>query len=57
MRRARIGVLQAEWSTDTETNLQRMERPVTNLHSEWGDRVNLLTFCEYAVTGFDPQGL
>jgi Carbon-nitrogen hydrolase len=34
-----------------------MESLVTNLHREWGDRVNLLTFCEYAVTGFDPQRL
>jgi predicted amidohydrolase len=57
MRRARIGVLQAEWTTDTEANLHKMESLVTNLHREWGDRVNLLTFCEYAVTGFDPQRL
>jgi hypothetical protein len=38
MRRSRIGVLQAEWSTDTETNLQKMESLVTRLHSEWGDQ-------------------
>ena len=57
MRRARIGILQAEWSTDTETNLQKMESLVTRLHSEWGNRVNLLSFCEYAVTGFDPGRL
>ena len=57
MRRIRLGVIQSDWTTDTDTNLSKIETLVTRLHSEWGDTVDLLTFCEYAVTGFDPQRL
>ena len=55
MSRPRIVVGQGEWTTDTEANLQRMEAFVDGLSADWGDLVDLVTFCEYAVSGWDPR--
>jgi formamidase len=55
--RSRIAIFQSEWTTDVETNLQRMESLVIGLHDDWGDKVKLVTFCELAVSGFHPKRL
>lgn len=52
--RPRIAVVQEKWTTDTEQNLSIMENSVRGIKSEWNDAIQLITFSEYAVTGFDP---
>lgn len=53
-KRVRIAACQGEWTTDTETNLKRMERFLDGIHRDWGDAVKLACFTEYSVQGFDP---
>jgi formamidase len=57
MARPRIAVVQAVVSVDTEDNLRMMEKVVRGIAKDWGDSVRLVTFGEYAVTGFDPSRL
>ena len=54
MSRARIAIGQGEWTNNAEKNIQTMERFVNGISADWGDLVNLVTFSEYAVSGFNP---
>lgn len=53
--RSRIVVVQAEWLPDTEANLNKMERIVTDLYAVWGPAIKLITFSECATCGYDPR--
>jgi formamidase len=55
--RPRIAVGQGEWTCDADVNLQTMERFVEGARKDWGETIKLVTFCEYAVTGYDPSRL
>jgi formamidase len=57
MPRVRIAVGQGEWTCDAEVNVERMETFVEGVGKDWGPTVKLVTFCEYAVTGYDPARL
>ncbi len=52
--RQMIAACQGEWTTDTEKNLQRMERFLDGIHRDWGTAVKLASFTEFSVQGFDP---
>lgn len=47
-----VSQVQAIWGTDAEANLQKMEMHVNNIREEWGPSNRIVTFAEYATTGF-----
>ena len=56
-RRVKIAACQGIWTTSTDQNLQRMEVFAQGISAEWGEMVKLISFTEYAVTGFHPGKL